>query len=97
MNDLEKDLEARLRGAEERLAIAEAASRVGTFELGLKSGNWRWSPQSLLLFGLDPTQATSSFADWERVIFSDDVPKLRNALEGAAENGLTTRSLESAS
>ena len=83
-----KDIEARLRTSEERLRLAEAASGVGTFELDLIVGRWEWTPQVAVLFGFDPQNPASSFTDWERAIFIDDVPKLRAAIETAKRTGV---------
>jgi len=83
-----KDLEARLRISEERLRLAEKASGIGMFELDLVSDRWEWTPQVAALFGLDSQIPGASFADWERVIFIDDVPKVRAAIETAARTGI---------
>ncbi len=71
----------------ERLRLAEAASGIGTFELDLGTGRWDLSPQVALLFGFAPQTVPPSFADWEKVIFFDDVPKLRTAARTAQETG----------
>ena len=39
------------------------------------------------LFGLDPVSAPTDFHEWERVIFVDDAPKVRGALELANQSG----------
>jgi PAS domain S-box-containing protein len=65
----------------------EAASGIGTFELDLESGDWLWTPQAALLFGFDLRTASRSRAEWERIVFLDDVPKLHAALETAAQTG----------
>ena len=77
----QRDIEARLRASEERLRLAEAASGIAMFELDLVSNGWEWTPQIAALFGFDSRTPQPSFADWERVIFIDDVPKLRAAIE----------------
>jgi PAS domain S-box-containing protein len=81
-----KELEARVRLSDERLRRAEEASGVGTFELDLASKQWNWSPQVAALFGFDPSREMS-FADLERTIFADDLPKLHAAIETAIETG----------
>src|SRR6185437_1078409 len=91
MNDGERDrreIEARLRISEERLRQAEAAGGIGMFELDLISDLWEWTPQVAVLFGLDSRSAGTSFADWERAIFVDDVPKVRAAIETAERTGV---------
>ena len=76
-----KDIEARLRISEEWLRLAEADGGIGMFELDLVSDRWEWTPQVAELFGLNSGISGASLADWERVIFTDDVPKVRAAIE----------------
>ena len=84
-----KNTEARLSGSEERLRlVAEEASGVGTFELELTSGRWEYTSQIGVLFGCDPSRPNPSFADLEPVIFVDDVPKVRAAIETATQSGI---------
>ena len=71
----------------ERLRFAEAASGIGTFEMDLGSGTLEWGPQVAALFGLDPAKAENKFAAWEKVIFFDDVPKIRAAFDDARQHG----------
>jgi PAS domain S-box-containing protein len=83
----DKDLEARMRAAEDRLRVAEAASGFGTFEIDLDSRDWIWSRQVALLFGLDPDTAMRSFSSWESAIFVDDVTKIHEAFRAARRTG----------
>jgi len=77
------DLEERLRSAEERLRLVEADRGIATFELEVGTARWRSTVQGAALFGLDAVAVDSPWAEWERAIFFDDVPKLRAALEAA--------------
>jgi PAS domain S-box-containing protein len=83
----ENGLEARMRAAEDRLRVAEAASGFGTFEIDVDSKDWIWSRQVALLFGLDPQTAGRSFSGWEPAIFVDDVPKIHEAFRAARRTG----------
>src|ERR1700730_13185532 len=71
----------------ETLQRAEAASRIGAFELDLTSKHWVWSPQVAALFGLDPQSAPSRFDEWLLAVFPDDALKISNALETAKTSG----------
>jgi PAS domain S-box-containing protein len=82
-----KDVEARLRISEERLRLLEAASGIGMFELDLESDRLDCTPQVAVLFGLDSRIPGATLADWERVMFTDDVPKVRAAIETAKRSG----------
>src|SRR3984893_17693623 len=88
MNEVQHDsVEARLRASEERFRLAQMAGGIGIFELDLASNEWEWTPQIAVLFGFDPDTAAPSFADWQRVVFTDDVPKIRAAMETASRTG----------
>ena len=62
-------------------------SGIGTFAVDLGSGDWDWSQQAAILFGVDPKQPERSFAQLQQVIFIDDLPKIHAALENAPETG----------
>ena len=90
MQDNERNtigLEERSRPAEVRLRSAEDASGIGTFEVDRASGDWDWSQQAAVLFGIDPQQTERSFAKLQQVIFIDDVPKIHAALANAPQTG----------
>jgi PAS domain S-box-containing protein len=80
-------IEQRLRSAEERFRIAQVAGGIGWFEWDLATDRWEWTPHVAVLFGFDPETPRPEFADWQPVIFVDDVPKLRSAVEEASETG----------
>jgi PAS domain S-box-containing protein len=85
--DNANELEARLRASEERLRLGEAASGIATFDLDPATGNWNWSPQAALLFGLDTASREDLLAKWEQTVFIDDLPKIRSAIEAATTSG----------
>jgi len=62
-------------------------SGIGAFELDLTTKEWRYTSRVADLFGLDPAGAGTSFKEWERAIFVDDVSKVRAALDTAAQSG----------
>ena len=74
--------------ADARLRLAEAASGIGTFELDASSGRLIWSEQLAALLGIEPNIRDFSLATWERLIFIDDFPKLRAALDAAPQTGI---------
>jgi PAS domain S-box-containing protein len=82
-----QSVEARLRASQERLRQAEVAGGFATFELDLATRTWAWTPELAVLFGRDRRTEETSFADWERAIFVDDLPKLRAAIEAAIQTG----------
>jgi PAS domain S-box-containing protein len=78
---------ARMRAEEELRRPAELAVGIGAFELDLATDDWVWTPQVAALFGLNVRNLKRSFAQWERTIFIDDVPKVRRAIEAAKQTG----------
>jgi PAS domain S-box-containing protein len=77
------EFEKRLRASEERLRLGEIAGGIATFEFDYASGAWNWSAQAAAIFGL----ADQRLDHWEKVVFFDDVPKIRAAVEGATAGG----------
>ncbi|MBF6568215.1 MAG: PAS domain S-box protein [Candidatus Binataceae bacterium] len=73
--------------SEDRIRLAEAASGIGTFELNLSTNHWEWTPQAAALFGFDPRNLKPSLGEWESVVFVDDLPKLRSAIEASTRTG----------
>lgn len=82
-----EESERRVRDSAERLRIAESASGIGTFAYDLSTGEFDWSEQTALLFGVDPKTVDASFSTWERSIFVDDIPKIHQAFRNAADGG----------
>jgi PAS domain S-box-containing protein len=90
MDDAEysrEQIEQQLRNTEQRFRLAQIASGIGWFEWDLLTDEWEWTPPVASFFGVDPAVARSSFSEWERAIFVDDVPKLHAAAEKAAQSG----------
>ena len=82
-----EDIHERLHETEHRFRMAQMAGGIGWFEWDLLTNEWKWTSPIAALFGFDPLVPKPSFADWEAVIFVDDVPKLRSAVENAVETG----------
>ncbi|MGB9647678.1 MAG: GAF domain-containing protein, partial [Stellaceae bacterium] len=82
-----RHIENRLRQTEERFRLAQIASGIGWFEWDLATNEWQWTPYVAVLFGFDPEIPKTSFSEWERAIFIDDVPKLHAAIERAVQSG----------
>ncbi len=82
-----QQIERRLRETEERFRAAQAAGGIGWFEWDLTTDAWAATAPVAALFGIAARERHPRFADWEPVIFIDDVPKLRAAAEQARESG----------
>src|SRR5215216_3185457 len=82
-----QEIERQLQETEERFRVAQAAGGIGWFEWDLTTDAWESTAPVASLFGLAAGERRPRFADWEPVIFFDDVPKLRAAAEQARESG----------
>lgn len=80
-------LRKRLEATEERFRVAQEAGGIGWFEWDLETDAWEWTPHVAVLFGFNPEIRRPHLADWQPVIFIDDLPKLRSAVDAAGENG----------
>ncbi|MET7242514.1 PAS domain S-box protein [Methylobacterium sp. EM32] len=71
-----KDAETALREGEERLRLALAAGRLGTWEIDLASGQHRLSARSAEIFGAAPL----SHEAWTRTVHPEDRTRIEAAL-----------------
>ncbi|WP_137126444.1 HWE histidine kinase domain-containing protein [Roseomonas sp. HF4] len=66
------DRTASLREGEERLRLAVAAGRFGTWETDLGTGLTTWSPRALSIFGLTPDRRVTAVEEWGARIHPDE-------------------------
>ncbi len=78
--------EAALRQSEQRLRLAQAAGRVGTFEWNVQTGVNEWSPELEAMYGLNPGEFGRTQANWEQLVYVED----RAAALGLVERALDT-------
>jgi PAS domain S-box-containing protein len=77
--------EARTGRSEDWVRLAETAGLGGVFEYDFRSERWEWSPAAAAVVGLDDETTSPDIEIWQRVVFVDDVPKIRAAIEGAKD------------
>src|SRR6476620_5280557 len=58
--------------AEQRLVLAVAAARLGTWTWDMASGTTTWDPRLEELHGLPPGGFGGTFADWVAALHPDD-------------------------
>jgi PAS domain S-box-containing protein len=80
-------LEAALRESEERFRLAQQAARIGTFELNLKTGVNKWTPELEEMYGLGPGDFGGTRADWEALLHPDDRDETVRGVDEAITNG----------
>ena len=69
--ELQRTQEA-LRASEERLALAQRAGRVGTFEWNIRTGAVSWSATKEELYGLPAGGFSGRYEDWKQAVHPDD-------------------------
>lgn len=72
--------EGALRDSKERLKLALAATRAGTWDHDLKGGQRWWSTETPALIGYGPHEMPMSMDAWRRLVHPDDRPAIRRAL-----------------
>jgi PAS domain S-box-containing protein len=80
-------LEAALRESEERFRLAQQAARIGTFDLNLRTGVNKWTPELEEMYGFGPGEFGGTQADWEALLHSDDRNEIVRAVEEAIRSG----------
>jgi two-component system CheB/CheR fusion protein len=75
-----------LRRSEERLALAQRAARIGTFEWEFATGRVTWTEAQEALYGLPPGGFDGTLQHWRRLIHPDDLARAdRDGLLAVAE------------
>jgi PAS domain S-box-containing protein len=80
-------LYAELQKSQDFLMQGEELARTGTWELDLKTGRSRWSPQMFRIFGLDPTKDPPVMPDFLLLVHEEDRAKVRKTLAIAGAEG----------
>jgi anti-anti-sigma factor len=79
--------EADLRRSREHLALALAASAMGTWEWDVGSGEVVWSHTLERIHGLEPGTFPGTFEAFQRDILPEDLPDVLAAVRRATEDG----------
>ena len=82
-----EELTKGLRVTEERLALAQQASQVGSFDWNLETGINTWSPELYAMYGLNPDDFGHTQAAWERYVHPDDRDMMVQAIERSRTSG----------
>ena len=75
------------REARERLALAQTAARIGSFDWDVTTGRVAWTVETERLFGMEPGAFRGTYADWRPLIHPEDVEPTERALADAAARG----------
>jgi PAS domain S-box-containing protein len=69
--------EEALRISEERLRLAQQASRIGAFEWNIRTGANSWTPELESLYGLPPGSFGGTQTAWENLLHPEDRDRAR--------------------
>ncbi|MEO1134023.1 MAG: PAS domain-containing protein, partial [Cyanobacteria bacterium J06639_1] len=75
--------------AQERLAVAQRAGGIGTFEWNLQTDEVLWSPELEALYGVPPGQLGRSYHAWLQTICPGDRESLARILQNAIQSERT--------
>jgi PAS domain S-box-containing protein len=84
-----KHAEEELRLRQEMLDLAQKSARAIAFEwrIGEGKGQNRWSPDLEAMYGLAPGTYDGSFESWKKLVYPDDWPALKEAIQHAQRTG----------
>jgi PAS domain S-box-containing protein len=85
--DEQKRASEALRINQERLNLAQKASRAGSFEWNIRTNTVIWSEETEAIFGLAPGSFGGSYEDWTRCVYPEDLPLAEQELRRALVDG----------
>ena len=83
----QRQAEAALRSSEERLRMAQHASRIGTFEWNIQTGVNTWTPELESMYGLQPGGFAGTQSGWEELVHPEDRTRVLRSVGEALANG----------
>lgn len=82
-----RELEKRIEQHAERLELALDASKMGTWEWNVETGELIWSPEMMRLYGLDPDKDTISYEKFFGALHPDHRAEKQQVLTTSLETG----------
>jgi PAS domain S-box-containing protein len=86
--DDQRRTEQALRGSEARLMRAQRIAKIGSWEWIPDTGNLRWSPEGLRIFGYDDGVADRPADDWQKRLHPDDLANAQAILAAHRDKGI---------
>jgi PAS domain S-box-containing protein len=83
----QREAELVLRDREQQLAQAHEIARLGSFELGVTTERFVWSPELCRICGLEPRTFTSTLDEFLDCVHPDDRRGIQQAIRQAASAG----------
>jgi len=82
-----KRIEVALRESEERLRLAQQASKIGAFEWNIQTGVNVWTPELEAMYGLAPGEFGKTQPAWEHLVHPEDRATAVALVDRAFETG----------
>ncbi|HSX48030.1 MAG TPA: PAS domain S-box protein [Candidatus Nanoarchaeia archaeon] len=79
--------ELELKDSEERLALAQSAARIGTFDWNIHSHEVAWSVEMERIYGLPPGGFDGKFKHWMSLVHRADLDQVQSKLSSSVETG----------
>jgi PAS domain S-box-containing protein len=86
-----KLVEAELRASGQRLALAQRAGGIGSWDWNVTTGAIVWSPEMEEMYGLPPGGFENCYENWARMLHPDDRSDAEAGLNHAVETGADWR------
>lgn len=81
-----KQIEEKLRESEERLALAQQAANIGTFEWNIRTDEVLWNTELATLYGIPVKEFGGTFAAWVGLLHTKDRARVKLELQKAVNN-----------
>ena len=82
-----KHSERRVRENEERLRLAQAVSRIGSFDWNIQTNVNIWSPELEAMYGLEPGQFGGTQTAWEKLVHPEDLAAIKAKVDETFQHG----------
>ena len=86
-----RSAQAALAASERRLALAQEAAGVGTWEWTIATDQKTWSDQQYRIYGIEPNQPAPRLEQWLAMVVPEDRARARAILTRAAATGADYR------
>jgi PAS domain S-box-containing protein len=85
-----KKAEDALRESEERLRMAQQASKIGSFEWNIQTGVNIWMPELEVMYGLQQGKFGKTKEAWEQLVHPEDLQNALRSVDQAIQTGEPT-------
>ena len=76
------------KASSEALLLAQQVAQVGSFEWDIPASLIKWTPELEAVYGLKPGSFGGKFADWEKLVFPEDLQQAKRRVEESLQQGV---------